>query len=146
MYRVTDYSFLFQSMLGKNNMMNKNNISSMFGSIKVSDLSSKSVKKQLISAGIDINSKQYKTVASSMISANEGGGLYTNIQAIKNRMSQYDSDGNFTRDMGWLSQGDITLDPNTSFFTLYFKNSTDTTLTSEDIEKCKKIKVRISLN
>lgn len=35
MYRVTDYSFLFQSMLGKNNMMNKNNISSMFGSIKV---------------------------------------------------------------------------------------------------------------
>ena len=45
MYRVTDYSFLFQSMLGKNNMMNKNNISSMFGSIKVSDLSSKSVKK-----------------------------------------------------------------------------------------------------
>lgn len=96
MYRVTDYSFLFQSMLGKNNMMNKNNISSMFGSIKVSDLSSKSVKKQLISAGIDINSKQYKAVASSMISANEGGGLYTNIQAIKNRMSQYDSDGNFT--------------------------------------------------
>ena len=31
-----------------------------------------------------------------MISANEGGGHYTNIQAIKNRMSQYDSDGNFT--------------------------------------------------
>ena len=58
----------------------------------------------------------------------------------------FDSDGNFISDMGWLSQGDITLDSNTSFFTLYFKNSTDTTLTSEDIEKCKKIKVRISLN
>ena len=96
MYRVTDYSFLFQSMFGKNNMMNKNNISNMFGSIKVSDLSSKSVKKQLISAGIDINSKQYKAVVSSMISANQNGGLYTNIQAIKNRMSQYDSDGNYT--------------------------------------------------
>lgn len=96
MYRVTDYSYLFQSMLGKNNMMNKNNMSNIFGSIKVSDLSSQSVKKQLISAGIDINSKQYKAVAGSMISANEGGGLYTNIQAIKNQMKMYDSDGNFT--------------------------------------------------
>ena len=48
------------------------------------------------SAGIDINSKQYKAVVSSMISANESGGLYTNIQAIKNRMSQYDSDRNYT--------------------------------------------------
>lgn len=90
MYRIKDYSFLFESMLGKNN------ISNIFGSIKVSDLSNKSVKKQLMSAGIDINSKQYKAVASSMISANEGGGLYTNIQAIKNRMKQYDNDGNYT--------------------------------------------------
>lgn len=87
---VNDYSFLFKSMLGKNNMPN------LFGSIKVSDLSSKSVKQQLMSAGIDINSKQYKAVASSMISANENGGMYTNIQAIKNRMKNYDSDGNFT--------------------------------------------------
>ncbi|MCM1227109.1 MAG: DUF3879 family protein [Clostridium sp.] len=89
---VNDYSFLFKSMLGKN----KNNAPNLFGSIKVSDLSSKSVKQQLMSAGIDINSKQYKAVASSMMQANENGGLYTNIQAIKNRMSQYDSDGNFT--------------------------------------------------
>ncbi len=93
MYKINDYSFLFKSMFGKNNMMNKGNL---FSSIRVSDLSSNAVKKQLISAGIDISSKQYKAVADSMVSANKNGGLYTNIQAIKNRMSQYDSDGNYT--------------------------------------------------
>lgn len=89
---VNDYSFLFKSMFGKN----KNNMPNLFGSIKVSDLSSKSVKQQLMSAGIDVNSRQYKAVASSMINADENGGMYTNIQAIKNRMNHYDSDGNFT--------------------------------------------------
>jgi len=50
-------------------------------------------------AGIDTNSKKYKAALSEMMK-NGNGAMFTNVQAIKNLMSQYDKNG------GWI-------DPNT---------------------------------
>lgn len=85
-----DYSLLFNQMFGSGKGSGIGNM------IKVSDLSSSSVQKQLRAAGINTNSKQFKAVMSSMLEAADGKAAYTNIQAIKNRMSQYNSDGDFT--------------------------------------------------
>ena len=62
-------------------------------------MNSSSVQKQLKAAGIDTNSKKYKAVLSEMMK-NGNGAMFTNVQAIKNLMSQYDKNG------GWI-------DPNT---------------------------------
>ncbi len=87
MSKITDYGFLFQTMFGTS----KTNAT---GSFKLSQLSNSSVQAQLKAAGIDTSSKQYKAVIQSMSAACKGIG-YTNIQAIKNRMSRYDSDGDY---------------------------------------------------
>ena len=60
----------------------------------LSQLNSSSVQAQLKAAGIDTGSKQYQAVIQSMSAAGNGAG-YTNIQAIKNRMSRYDKDGDY---------------------------------------------------
>lgn len=87
MSRIIDYSFLFQSMLGtpKNNPI---------GSFQLSQLNSSSVQAQLKRAGIDTNSVQYKTVIKEMMK-NGNGAMYTNPQAIKNLMKNYDKDGDY---------------------------------------------------
>ena len=87
MSKITDYSFLFQSMSGtsKTNVM---------GNFQLSQLNSSAIQAQLKAAGIDTSSKQYQAVMQSMSAACKGVG-YTNIQAIKNRMSRYDSDGDY---------------------------------------------------
>ena len=54
MSKITDYSFLFQSMFGM-----KSN-AGMVNPLRVSSLSSGSVQAQLKAAGIDTNSAQYK--------------------------------------------------------------------------------------
>lgn len=82
-----DYSFLFQQTF----RTAKTNISSRF---PLSQLNSSSIQSQLKAAGIDTNSKQYQAVMQSMFSSCQGTG-YTNIQAIKNRMSRYDKDGDY---------------------------------------------------
>jgi len=87
---VTNYSYLLELMFGTSRMSNKN----IVNTIPVSSLSNKSVQAQLKAAGIDTNSKQYKIVAGDMMNALSGGG-YTNVQAIKNRMSHYDKDGDY---------------------------------------------------
>ncbi len=87
MSKIIDYGFLFQTMFGTS----KTNAT---GSFKLSQLSNSSVQAQLKAAGIDTSSKQYKAVIQSMSAACKGIG-YTNIQAIKNRMSRYDSDGDY---------------------------------------------------
>ncbi len=51
-------------------------------------MNSSSVQKQLKAAGIDTNSKKYKAVLSEMMK-NGNGAMFTNVQAIKNLMSQY---------------------------------------------------------
>ncbi|MDE6531701.1 MAG: DUF3879 family protein [Lachnospiraceae bacterium] len=88
MSKIMDYSFLLQEMFGNNSSMG------LMNPIKISDLSSKSVITQLKAAGIDTGSKQYQAVMQSMMANSRGVG-YTNIQAIKNRMSRYDKDGDY---------------------------------------------------
>ena len=87
MSRITDYSFLFQSMFGKNSV-------NTIGSFQFSQINSKSVQAQLKAAGIDTNSKQYKA-ALSVMTKSGNGAMYANIQGIKNLMSQYDKDGDY---------------------------------------------------
>jgi len=68
MSRITDYGFLFQTTFGtsKTNLVNN---------IQLSQMNSSSVQKQLKAAGID--------------------AMFTNVQAIKNLMSQYDKNGDW---------------------------------------------------
>ena len=87
MPRITDYSFLFQSMFGTSRMNLVNNI-------QLSQINSSSVQAQLKAAGIDTNSKQYKAALSEMMK-NGNGAMFTNVQAIKNLMSQYDKNGDW---------------------------------------------------
>lgn len=87
MSRITDYSFLFQDMLGR---ANKNTI----GSFWLSQINSGPVQSRLRAAGIDTNSKQYKAALSVMMK-NGNGAMYANVQGIKNLMSQYDADGDY---------------------------------------------------
>jgi len=85
MSKITDYSFLFQSMFGTKN-------TNPIGSFRLSQLNSGSVQAQLRAAGIDTNSKQYKA-AVKMMTQNSNGAMYANIQGIKNLMKSYDKDG-----------------------------------------------------
>lgn len=87
MSRIIDYSFLFQSMLGTPKI-------NPIGSFQLSQLNSSSVQAQLKRAGIDTNSVQYKTVIKEMMK-NGNGAMYTNPQAIKNLMKNYDKDGDY---------------------------------------------------
>lgn len=86
MLKITDYGFLFQN--------NKTGIFNPLGSFQLSNLNSKSVQNQLKAAGIDTSSKQYKAVIKKM-TENADGAMYTNPQAIKNLMKNYDSDGDW---------------------------------------------------
>jgi hypothetical protein len=87
MSRITDYSFLFQSIFGTKS-------STIAGNFQLSQLNSSSVQSQLKAAGIDTNSKQYKAAIKQMMS-NANGAMYANIQGIKNLMKNYDKDGDF---------------------------------------------------
>ena len=58
-------------------------------------IKSKAATKKIEDAGIDTNSKAYQVVISDMESRAGNGIAYTNPQAIKNRMMNYDSEGNW---------------------------------------------------
>ena len=83
--RIMDYVFLFNS---------QSSMKSPIKSFQLSKLGTKSVQNQLKAAGIDTNSKQYKTVIGNMMKAGNGM-MYTNPQAIKNLMKNYDKDGDW---------------------------------------------------
>ena len=68
--------------------------SNRFQQISGMPINSKGGKDMLKRTGIDTNSKQYQAVMKSMSAACSGVG-YTNVQAIKNRMSRYDKDGDY---------------------------------------------------
>lgn len=87
MARIIDYSFLFQNMPGAKKP-------NPIGSFRLSQINSCSVQRQLQAAGINTNSKQYKAVMKEM-SASANSMMYTNPQAIKNLMQQYDSNGDW---------------------------------------------------
>lgn len=87
MSKITDYSFLFQSMFGTSK-------TNPIGSFRLSQLNSGSVQAQLRAAGIDTNSKQYKA-AVRMMTQNGNSAMYANVQGIKNLMKSYDKDGDY---------------------------------------------------
>lgn len=95
MSRIIDYSFLIQSMLGTPK-------ADPIGSFQLSQLNSGSVQAQLKKAGIDTNSIQYKTVIKEMMK-NGNGAMYTNPQAIKNLMKNYDEDGDYINPINGLA-------------------------------------------
>lgn len=86
MARITDYSFLFRNF--------GTGTANPIGSFKLSQLNSTDVQRQLKAAGIDTDSKQYKTVIKQMMK-NANGAMYTNPQAIRNLMKNYDEDGDY---------------------------------------------------
>ena len=90
MSKITDYSFLIQSMFGTKGTKG----TSIIGSFQLSQLNSGSIQAQLKAAGIDTNSKQYKAAIKEMMKAGNGA-MYTNIQCIKNSMKCYDKDGDY---------------------------------------------------
>lgn len=89
MSKITDYSFLFQSMFGT-----KSN-AGVVNPLRVSDLSNGSLRPQLKAAGIDTNSAQYKAAVKEMTRHAGSSGMFTNVQVIKNLMKQYDKDGDY---------------------------------------------------
>ncbi len=97
--KIMNYAFLFSNTQGK--------MKSPVNSIQLSKLGTKSVQTQLRAAGIDTNSKQYKTVISQMMK-NGNGMMYTNPQAIKNLMKNYDSDGDYICPVTGLAGMDAT--------------------------------------
>ena len=74
MLMIRDFSTMFQQMSGM-------------------PINSKGGKNMLKQAGIDTNSKQYKA-AMNMMSSSAGAAVgYTNPQAIKNLMQNFDANG-----------------------------------------------------
>ena len=108
MSKITDYSFLFQSMLGSKGTKS----TSPIGSFQLSQLNSNSIQSQLRAAGIDTNSAQYKAAIKEMMQ-NGNGAMYTNIQCIKNSMKCYDKDGDFINPRNGLA-GLVLTDENAS--------------------------------
>lgn len=95
MSRITDYAFLFQKSFGTSGV-------NSIGSFQLSQLNSSSVQAQLKAAGINTNSKQYKSAVKQMMSAGNGA-MYGNIQGIKNLMSHYDKDGDYINPVNGLA-------------------------------------------
>ena len=108
MSKITDYSFLFESMFGTKSTKG----TSIIGSFQLSQLNSSSIQSQLKAAGIDTNSKQYKAAIKEMMQ-NGNGAMYTNIQCIKNSMKCYDKDGDFINPRNGLA-GLVLTDENAS--------------------------------
>ena len=92
MPNITNYSYLFQSMFGGKGT-SWGTGGTLPGVFQFSQLNSSSIQSQLKAAGIDTNSKQYKAVIQQMTKNGCTGGMYTNVQAIKNLMKQFNSDG-----------------------------------------------------
>lgn len=102
MSRITDYSFLFQSMFGgtKSTFGTGSTLPGMF---QFSQLNSSSIQSQLKAAGIDTSSKQYKAVIQQMTKNGCTGSMFTSVQSIKNLMKQYDSNGDYVSPVNGLT-------------------------------------------
>ena len=92
MTNITNNSYLIQSMFGRTNTTWGTG-STLPGMFKFSQLNSSSIQSQLKAAGIDTNSKQYKSVIQQMTKDGCTGSMFTCIQAIKNLMKNYNSRG-----------------------------------------------------
>ncbi len=94
MSNITNYSYLIQSMFGGKGT-SWGTGGTLPGVFQFSQLNSSSIQAQLKAAGIDTNSKQYKAVIQQMTKSGCTGSMYTNVQAIKNLMKNYDKDGDY---------------------------------------------------
>ncbi|MCM1049566.1 MAG: DUF3879 family protein [Clostridiales bacterium] len=92
MSKITDYSFLFQSMFGRTKTTWGTG-GALPGVFRFSQLNSASIQSQLKAAGVDTSSKQYKAVIQQMTKSGCTGSMFTNVQAIKNLMKNYNSKG-----------------------------------------------------
>ena len=113
MPNITNYSYLFQSMFGGKGT-SWGTGGTLPGVFQFSQVNSSSIQSQLKAAGIDTNSKQYKAVIQQMTKNGCTGGMYTNVQAIKNLMKNYDSDGDFVDPTTGLA-GLVVTDANGSY-------------------------------
>ena len=102
MSKITDYSFLFQSMFG-GTKATWGAGSTLPGVFQFSQLNSASIQSQLKAAGIDTSSKQYKAVIQQMTKNGCTGSMYTNVQAIKNLMKNYNSRGEWVDPVSGLT-------------------------------------------
>lgn len=91
MSKITDYSFLFQSMFGTKTTWGTG--STLPGMFQFSQLNSNTIQSQLKAAGIDTSSKQYKAVIEQMKKNGCNGSMFTCVQAIRNLMKNYNSRG-----------------------------------------------------
>ena len=89
MSNIIDYSYLISLMTGSNN---NNSGMTRYGTFQLNNIGNKNIQAQLKAAGIDTNSAQYKATIKNM-TKNGNGIAYTNIQAIKNCMKEFDADG-----------------------------------------------------
>lgn len=94
--------FLFQKTFGTSSSR-----TNPIGSFQLSQLNSREVQSRLKAAGINTNSKQYKTVISRMMK-DANGMMYTNPLAIKNLMKNYDEDGDYISPVTGLAGMDAT--------------------------------------
>ena len=94
MSNITNYSFLVQSMFG-GKRTSWGTGSTLPGVFQFSQLNSSSIQSQLKAAGIDTSSKRYKAVIEQMKKTGCTGNMFTNVQAIKNLMKNYNSRGEF---------------------------------------------------
>ena len=102
MPNITNYSYLFQSMFGGKGT-SWGTGGTLPGVFQFSQLNSSSIQSQLKAAGIDTNSKQYKAVIQQMTKNGCTGGMYTNVQAIKNLMKNYNSRGEWVDSVSGLT-------------------------------------------
>ena len=83
-------------------------LSTMFQQMSGMPINSKGGKNMLKQAGIDTNSKQYKAAVKMMNSSAGGAVGYTNPQAIKNLMQNFDSNGDMKDPVSGLTGLDAT--------------------------------------
>ena len=94
MPNITNYSPLIQSMFGRKGASWRAG-ATLPGVFQFSQLNSSSIQSQLKAAGIDTSSKRYKAVIEQMKKTGCTGNMFTNVQAIKNLMKNYNSRGEF---------------------------------------------------
>lgn len=94
MPNITNYSPLIQSMFGRKGASWRVG-ATLPGVFQFSQLNSSSIQSQLKAAGIDTSSKRYKAVIEQMKKTGCTGNMFTNVQAIKNLMKNYNSRGEF---------------------------------------------------
>ena len=94
MPNITNYSPLIQSMFGRKGASWRAG-ATLPGVFQFSQLNSSSIQSQLKAAGIDTSSKRYKAVIQQMTKSGCKGNMFTNVQAIKNLMKNYNSRGEF---------------------------------------------------